>query len=140
MHSAISSVTLRLHPGEDLRGSLTRYLLEQELPAACIVSCVGSLARAALRLAGNGGGTILEGPLEIVSLSGTLSPQGPHLHIAFADTLGRVTGGHLLEGCLVLTTAEIVLGIMPDIRFSRSADSQTGHMELVVSQPATITP
>jgi predicted DNA-binding protein with PD1-like motif len=135
MHSSITSMTLRLHPGDDLRSSLTRLVIDREIPAACIISCVGSLARAALRLAGNGGGTILEGPFEIVSLSGTLSPQGPHLHIAFADSLGRVTGGHLLEGCRVLTTVEIIVGILPDVRFSRRHDAATGYVELVITPP-----
>jgi predicted DNA-binding protein with PD1-like motif len=105
-----------------------------------VIRCVGSLSRAALRLAGNGGGTIIEGPLEIVSLSGTLSPHGPHLHIAIADSIGRVLGGHLLDGCIVLTTAEIVLAVMPEVRFSRRRDDATGFAELVITTPVEITP
>jgi len=113
---------------------------DRELPAVCVLGCVGSLSRAALRLAGNGGGTIIEGPLEIVALSGTLSPQGPHLHIALADSTGRVLGGHLLDGCIVLTTAEIVLAVMPDVRFSRRHDAATGYAELVITTPVETTP
>ncbi|WP_218043308.1 PPC domain-containing DNA-binding protein [Oryzomonas sagensis] len=140
MYSSITSLSLRLRPGDDIRNSLSRLLQDRELPAACVLSCAGCLSRAALRLAGSGGGTIIEGPLEIVSLSGTLSPQGPHLHIAFADSTGRVLGGHLLDGCIVLTTAEIVLAILPDVRFSRRHDTATGYAELVITSPVEVTP
>jgi predicted DNA-binding protein with PD1-like motif len=140
MYSSITSLSLRLRPGDDVRSSLSRLLLDRELPAACVLCCAGSLSRAALRLAGSGGGTIIEGPLEIVSLSGTLSPQGPHLHIAFADSSGRVLGGHLLDGCIVLTTAEIVLAILPEVRFSRRHDTATGYAELVITTPVETPP
>ena len=50
------------------------------------------------------------GKFEIVSLTGTLSAGGSHhLHVAIADSTGAVFGGHLLAGCVVRTTAEIVL-------------------------------
>ena len=139
MFSSITSLSLRLQPGDDIRSSLSNLLLDRELPAACVLSCAGSLSRAALRLAGNGG-AIIEGPLEIISLSGTLSPQGPHLHIAFADNTGRVLGGHLLDGCIVLTTAEIVLALLPEVRFSRRRDAATGYAELFITTPAEATP
>ena len=140
MYSSVTSLSIRLLPGEDIRGSLSRLLHDQELPAACVLSCAGSLSRAALRLAGNGGGTIIEGPLEIVSLSGTLSPHGPHLHIALADSIGRVLGGHLLDGCTVLTTAEIVLATLPEVRYSRRHDTATGYAELVITTPVETPP
>jgi predicted DNA-binding protein with PD1-like motif len=49
------------------------------------------------------------GKFEIVSLTGTLSVGCHHLHVAIADSTGAVFGGHLLPGCVVRTTAEIVL-------------------------------
>jgi hypothetical protein len=58
-----------------------------------------------------GGSRVVEfnGKFEIVSLSGTLSSSGHHVHMSIADCDGNVFGGHLMEGCLVRTTAEIVL-------------------------------
>ena len=47
------------------------------------------------------------GEQEILSLSGTLSPDGAHLHIALVDSRGAVIGGHLCVGSLVRTTAEL---------------------------------
>ena len=123
---------LRLRPGEDLRLALEEAARERGLAAACIASCVGSLARARLRLAGGDEVLELAGPLEIVSLCGTLSPDGPHLHVALADRAGRVHGGHLLPGGVVHTTAEVVLGELDGIAFARELDPATGWRELVV--------
>ncbi|NOT30069.1 MAG: DNA-binding protein [Planctomycetes bacterium] len=123
---------IRLLPGADLRLALEHETRARRLAAACIVSCVGSLARARLRRAG--GEALLEraGPLEIVALVGTLSPEGPHLHVALADGEGRVLGGHLLEGCPIHTTAEVVLGELEGVRFARELDPATGWKELVI--------
>jgi len=124
------ALAFRLAPGEDLRGALERRAAG--LPAACVLSCVGSLARARLRLAGGERVLEVEGPLEIVSLVGTLSPDGVHLHVSVADADGVVRGGHLLPGSLVYTTAEIVLGEPLDLRFAREPDAATGWRELVI--------
>ena len=88
-------VPLRLHPGEDLRRALEAWMGEQQQQAGCMISAVGSLSVAQLRLAGASETTTICGELEIISLSGTLSPDGAHLHIAIADSSGAVIGGHL---------------------------------------------
>ena len=68
--------TLRLHSGDDLRASLERWARESGTPAAFVAAAVGSLTRAGLRFAGREDATAIEGPLEVTSLSGTLSPDG----------------------------------------------------------------
>ena len=69
---------LRLSPGEDLRGALeaafAKLSREQGIAAACIVSAVGSLSRAVLRYAAEPAGSEIVAPLELLMLSGTLSP------------------------------------------------------------------
>ena len=45
---------------------------------------------------------------------------------------GRVFGGHVARGCIVRTTVEILLALLPDHAFSREADPQTGFMELFI--------
>lgn len=127
------SLAVRLHPGDDLKRGLDTLVRRRSLPAACVLSCAGSLDHAAIRFAGRETASRLDGPLEIVSLSGTLSSEGgSHLHIAVSDADGRTSGGHLKEGSQVRTTAEIVIGILPGIRFTRLPDHRTGHMELVI--------
>lgn len=68
---------------------------------------------------------------EVLSLVGTLSPQGLHLHASLGDEEGAVCGGHLVRAT-VHTTAEIVLGEAPAFAFSRAMDPATGFKELVV--------
>ena len=127
---------LRLTPGDDLRQALETWMGEQQEQAGCLISAVGSLSVAQLRLAGAAEATVINGELEILSLSGTLSPDGAHLHIAVADRRGTVIGGHLCAGSLVRTTAELVIGLLPEWRFSRELDPATGYPELRITPQA----
>jgi len=123
-------VPLRLRPGDDLRSALEAWMADQSEQAGCVISAVGSLSVAQLRLAGAAKTTTIRGDLEILSLGGTLSADGAHLHIALADASGAVIGGHLASGSLVRTTAELVLGLLPEWQFSRELDPATGCAEL----------
>ncbi len=130
-------MALRLTPGSDLKQELRRIVEEHGLRAGFIVSCVGSLARARLRMAGAAGEAecfkSLDEPAEIVSLVGTLCPDGLHLHLALAGRDGQCIGGHVVEGCVVHTTAELIVGELSDVEFHRAPDPETGYRELRVS-------
>lgn len=130
--SSARAHALRLNPGQDLRQQLQAYVEAHQLGAAAVVTCVGSLTRAHLRLANQEGGTTRTGHFEIVSLVGTLSTHGSHLHLAVADSTGQTIGGHLLDGCLIYTTAEIVLTELPELEFAREADPVTTWKELTI--------
>jgi predicted DNA-binding protein with PD1-like motif len=132
----VKVVPLRLQPGDDLRRSLEGWMGEQQEQAGCVISAVGSLSVAELRFAGAAAATTIHGELEILSLSGTLSADGAHLHIAVADSRGAVIGGHLCPGSLVRTTAELVIGLLPEWRFSRELDTATGYAELRITPRA----
>lgn len=123
---------LRLPPGADLKQELVRVTTDQQLQAGFVLTCVGSLRLAALRLADQPDTTLYEGKFEIVSLVGTLCPDGPHLHISISDGQGVTIGGHLQDGSQVYTTAEIVIGELEDSRFTRELDPLSGYDELVV--------
>jgi predicted DNA-binding protein with PD1-like motif len=134
VESATKALTLRLSPGMDVKEELERIVKERNIKAASVLTCVGSLSDAVIRFANKPTGTGLRGPMEIVSLTGTLgSESGSHLHIAVSDGEGKTLGGHVLKGCIVFTTAEIVLAILPDAVFTREQDSASGYKELVVS-------
>lgn len=126
------TLALRLPPGSDVLAGLDQVVREQALAAAVVVGAVGSLSRAALRYAGRETGTLLTGDLELLMLSGTLGPQGCHLHAAVGDATGAVRGGHVLAGCVVRTTLELVLGIPEDVTFLRRHDPDTGYRELLI--------
>jgi uncharacterized protein len=119
----------RLLPGNDLRRGIQDIVEEKEIEAAIIASAVGSLSRAKLRLAGSDSFFEAAGPFEIVSATGTVGLDGMHIHIAIADREGKTIGGHLVEGCIIYTTAEIVLSAVQGYRFQRKQDPNTGYPE-----------
>lgn len=124
----------RLQPGDDLRKSLELFCHEKNIQAAVILSCVGSLDTAVLRFAGRENGTTIIGSLEIVSATGTLSWHGMHIHLGVSDANGETAGGHLMEGCRVRTTCEIVLQEIPGMIFKREHDPQTGFNEISIRE------
>lgn len=123
---------LRLSPGDDLRVTLEAALHTLEEHAAFVIQGVGSLNVAHLRYAGADDPSELRGDLEILTLAGSVSPDGAHLHMSVADASGRVYGGHVTRGCIVRTTAEILLVLLPDHTFAREPDAGTGYPELVI--------
>jgi predicted DNA-binding protein with PD1-like motif len=128
----METCAVRLHPHQDLKESLDTFARVHNIEAACVLTCVGSLRRAVLRYANQEQATVLDGKFEIVSLTGTLSKYGSHYHISLSDGEGRTVGAHLLEGCLIYTTAEIVLGVLPGVSFLREMDRATGYEELYI--------
>jgi predicted DNA-binding protein with PD1-like motif len=122
---------LRLQPGVDLRGALEQATRHRDMPAF-VVCGVGSLGDARLRLADAAQTSVIKGPCEILSLSGSLTPDGAHLHMAVADAQGRVHGGHVVLGNVVRTTAELLLAWLPGWDLGREFDAQTGDAELVL--------
>ena len=138
--SSLKTYALRLKPGDDLRQQLTAFVQQNHIAAGMMLTCVGSLTVATLRLANQEGPTVYNGHFEIVSLVGTLSTNGSHLHLAVSDSTGRTIGGHLLDGCRVYTTAEIVLGELPQLEFRRETDATFGYQELVVRPAARPVP
>ena len=128
----MKTLPLRLHPGDDLRAALDAALAALGGQAAFVVSGIGSLREARLRFAGRDAVHHAIGDLELLTLSGTLGAGGSHLHASLADADGRVLGGHVAPGCIVRTTAEILLAVLDDVRFARAPDPATGYAELAI--------
>ena len=129
----ITTYAFRLLPGQDLRREIEQAVYRQDIRAGWIVTAVGSLTDYNLRFANQSHGNQGTGHFEIVSLTGTLSVHGCHLHISLSDDHGRTTGGHLLEGCKVYTTAEIVIAGTDKYVFTREDDGTTPWKELQIS-------
>lgn len=125
---------IRLRPGQDLRKEIERYIEAQNIQAGWLATCVGSLTQTHIRFAGQSAGNFATGYFEIVSLVGTVSINGCHLHLSVSDRVGQTTGGHLLYENLVYTTAEIIIGAGSDLRFTRKADADTGWKELNIEK------
>lgn len=130
----------RLKPNEDLKQSLKKFALQENIKAGFILTAIGSLKVATIRFANQDTSTVLSEKFEILSLNGTIATTGVHLHIAISDKQGKTIGGHLDDGCIIYTTAEIVIGISEQYTFLRTLDQQTGYKELEIIPNLSLSP
>jgi predicted DNA-binding protein with PD1-like motif len=132
----LKTFPIRLHPGQDLRSALEAAVISQNCRAAFVLSGIGSLSTVGLRFAGAEQPERLTGDMELLSLSGTVAFDGAksssHLHMALSTATGQVLGGHVAPGCLVRTTAEVLLALLPEWQFEREPDVSTGFDELMM--------
>lgn len=130
----MKQLTFRLKPGEFLKENIEART--KDIKAGVLLSIVGGLENAVLRMAGS----TPDNPIikewnekfEIVSGTGTISNEGCHIHISLADQKGNVVGGHLKNGCKVMFTTEVVIGIFDDVSYKRTHDNATGFKELSI--------
>ncbi|CAH0536941.1 PPC domain-containing DNA-binding protein [Vibrio marisflavi] len=128
----ITPLAIRLTEGADLKKEIAKLVALHDIKAGNIASCVGCVSHLSLRLAGSIDTLSLNAPFEIVSIMGTLTPNHQHIHISCADEQGNVLGGHLLEGTIIDTTAELVLFKYECLEFDREMDDSTGYTELCI--------
>ena len=122
---------IKLAPGDDLRLRLEQ-LAREEQASGFVLGVVGNLSRAAFQCPGPPEPTVMEGDLEIITLNGTVSPTGVHLHLSLSDGACHVWGGHLEPGTLVLKGADVLVG------WSESASPAAAASEVAPSQPARV--
>ncbi|MES2774907.1 MAG: PPC domain-containing DNA-binding protein [Bacteroidota bacterium] len=132
MHQQPISHAFRLKPGDDLKQSILKWVDEHQVAAGYIITCVGSLTDYNIRFANQAEGSKGSGHFEIVSMTGVLGTAGSHIHISISDSTGKTIGGHLMDGCKVYTTAEIVIGEDRSKIFARELDTTFGYKELKV--------
>lgn len=113
LRSAMRAVPLHLEAGSDVRRSLEELALQHQA-GGFVLSVVGNLSQAAFACPGRSAPTVLQGELEIITLQGTLSPDGVHLHLSFSDAECQVWGGHLEQGTLVLRGADLLVGFLTE--------------------------
>ena len=132
----MKTVCRRLHRGEDLLCAIQALAQEHHLRAAVVLSAVGCVSRVRLRDASGVTVRTVDEPCEIVSLTGTVSEARTHLHISLSRQDLTTLGGHLLEGCIINTTCELVLGELDGWRFGVEQDAETGYDEIVFERRA----
>lgn len=123
--------SFRLTKDMDLKKEIEEYAINNKISGVVLCS-VGCLSKLTIRLADGKNILEKEGKFEIVSITGTLSEDGVHIHISVSDENGNTIGGHLKNGCIINTTAEVVLQIFEDIKFKREYDKKTGYDELII--------
>ena len=123
---------IRLTKGQDLKEEINKFVKKNNIEAGIIKCAVGCLYEAHFRLAEGNDYFHKKENFEIVSIMGTVSKNGSHIHISLSDNKGNTVGGHLKEGCLVDTTAEICIESFNNYIFDRQYDENTGYKELVI--------
>lgn len=121
----------RLHRGDDLLASIRTIAQTEKIDAGVVLSGVGCVSRARVRDASGVNVRELNRHFEIVSLNGTVSQTRCHLHIALSDESLATVGGHLLDGCIINTTCELIIGVLDGVRFDTEQDAQTGYDEII---------
>lgn len=129
----MNNYTFRLKPNDDMFDSIEAFVRDKNIEAGCVLSGVGSLTHAVLRLANREFHSEYDGHFEIVSITGTVSIHGSHLHLSISDGDGNTIGGHLVSGCKIYTTVEIVLAVFDDVVYKRELyENDSGYEELAV--------
>lgn len=140
-------VVMRLGPGCDLKESLEEVAKKESIQSGVILSGAGSLGQVTLRnvrlfpdefpiMDRNRIFTPKKEPLELLSLSGNISKQDDevriHCHVTVSSGLedGRAYGGHLIEGCMVFSTCEVIIAEITGLRMKRNTDPETRVLEL----------
>ena len=140
----LNAHAIRLNSGSELGPSLEAAALKameaSDCSSAFVLSAVGSVDFIRLRMANANRSNEEANDIkewrkrfEIVSLVGTFSNSGKHLHMSLSDAEGNVVGGHLVSG-RVFTTVELVIGTIKNVSFDREFDALTGYRELAVKQ------
>lgn len=123
-------VITRLTRGMDLKDSIRKICIKENIKAGVILSSVGSIKKINIRLP-NLNTFMKEANYEIISLNGTLSSNRIHLHISVSDINGNVIGGHLLEETIIDTTCELVIQKL-ECEFIKEYDDSTKFDELAI--------
>ena len=144
----IRAIAVKIEPGKDLLECLVNIVNKIGVKTGVIVSAVGSLEKGKLRNVKRFPASFpirrtdrlyssIDGPLEILSLSGNISQSENgktiiHAHITVSyvkDGEVTVLGGHLIEGNLTYVMVEIII-LELDIRMYRRLHPLRKAMEL----------
>jgi hypothetical protein len=122
-------VFARLVEGEDLLETVTKVAENAKVSMGWFF-LIGTLKKANLGFFREGEyeTTQMDQPLEIVSCLGNISIKEnktfAHAHISVSDEKGRVYGGHVMPGCLIGVTGELVLMEADGVKIFRKFDER----------------
>lgn len=133
----MKTICKRLHRGDDLLKSIQTLAKDQHIGAGVVLSAVGCISKGMVRDASGVTLRQIDAPCEIVSLNGTVSAIRCHLHIALSREDLSTVGGHLVEGCIINTTCELVIGVLDGWEIATEFDAETGYDELIFKELTT---
>ena len=122
---------LKLAPGSDLHLSL-EALAQRDGISGFVLGVVGNLTKASFQCPGQAEPTVLEGDLEVITLNGTFSPEGVHLHLSLSDGACQVWGGHLEPGTIVQKGVDLLIGVLEQREGRPSRQTAAPRIEIAV--------
>ena len=122
---------LKLAPGSDLRLSLEE-LAQRDGISGFVLGVVGNLTKASFQCPGQAEPTVLEGDLEVITLNGTFSPEGVHLHLSLSDGACQVWGGHLEPGTIVQKGVDLLIGMLEQREGRPARQTAAPRIEIAV--------
>jgi predicted DNA-binding protein with PD1-like motif len=122
----------KMEPGEDVLGSIEEVARKHGVQSGQL-SLIGAISQAKLgyyhRESAKYRDFTVDEDVEVVSCIGDISTHEGnlvvHAHMVVADEKGKCWGGHLLSGCTVSVTIELVI-IETEIELIRKRDDVTG--------------
>lgn len=111
-------VVVRMNSGESVLEALQAAVKENGIRNGLILSGVGSLSKYNVHVVETTnlppGDLMLsgEGPFDILAITGAILDGRVHAHITFSDK-ERAMGGHVHEGCTILTFGLAVIADTP---------------------------
>lgn len=116
-------VTIRLNPGDDVLLSLREAVQQTNIRSGVILNGIGSLTRYHVHVVKTTNlppGDVFwegEGPFDILNITGFVIDGRVHAHLTFSNT-EMAMGGHMEEGCRVLTFSLITIAETPGASFT----------------------
>lgn len=116
-------ILIRLNSGDDLLRGLREAVARAGIDNGIILGGVGSLSAYHYHVVST---AVLppenafvrgEGPFDILTVTGGVLGGRVHAHVTFSDTKVAM-GGHLEEGCIVLTFAIVSIAPVPGIELA----------------------
>ena len=127
------TIMARLEPGEDILNIVESIVRDLGINGGHL-TCIGAVSSATLgyfdRKAQVYRSFTIDEDLEVVSCMGNITRLGNgdpvvHAHMIVADDAGKCYGGHLMPGCEVSVTIEVVIDVFEG-EVLRAKDELTG--------------
>ncbi len=130
---AQSIIVARLYPDDDILESIQKIAREHNITSGYL-NAIGAISRATLGFFDAAKGEYrafdIDRHLEVVSCMGNISTLKDgaivvHAHMVAADKQGNCYGGHVMPGCKVSVTLELMITSI-DYQLLRTYDEKTG--------------
>lgn len=114
-----------LETGDMLLECMRELIREANIRNGVLVTGIGSLSKARIHTVETIDHPVKElfldipGPLEVTNFNGIIANYEPHVHITMMNPEGKFYGGHLEDGCQILTLSEFSIMRILDLNLQR---------------------